>query len=740
MKRIAFFQDNLDVGGIQKSLVNLLRNFDYEHFQVDLYLSDRLSFWEVDFPPQLNIKYLKHIPRICSFIPFDTAKTMVSLEFADCGEYDLAVDFNSYQFSCALGALTVPAKRRVMWIHNNVSVKLENEWKYRVLWHNFKDKFKYYDGFVGVSQGVIEPFMASSGIFDPSRFTVIQNTIDTGEIYSKAREETDFAPDPNKMNFVAIGRLCHQKGYDLMLDAFAKASRQRDDLHLYIIGDGDKRFFLEYQRDSLGLTDKVTFLGQQINPFQYMDKMDAFVSTSRYEGQPLNVMEAKALGLPLYCTRNLEKYSEGLKGYEDIVAALVSARRVPKNRDDLHEYNGEIIRRIKQLAEPEPEAAPRKKTVNIIALHLGVGGVEKAIISMANLFVQRYEVNLFSVYNMPGSPAFPLDSRVHVLYMLRDIPNREAWKDALRGLHPIRFARESIRSVKILLGKKRAVRRIIRSVTDGVLITTRHEDNVQLSKYGAPGVLKIGQLHHDHGFERKYVRGFRKQYGSIDVLALLTPQLVAEAAELMRGWNSHTRLVYIPNFLERYPAEVPLAAREKTVLAAGRLTGVKRFDLLIRQFAHIHHRAPDWKLRILGDGEEGARLHALVRELGAEAYISLPGRKNGGEMEREMCAAAFFAMSSRSEGFPFVLLEAQSCALPILAYDVRVGPGFIVHQGQDGYLVPEGDQALYEQRMLEMMAAPALLRQMGQQAMEEAKQFSRENVAEKWYSVIENEE
>ena len=105
-----------------------------------------------------------------------------------------------------------------------------------------------------------------------------------------------------------------------------------------------------------------------------------------------------------------------------------------------------------------------------------------------------------------------------------------------------------------------------------------------------------------------------------------------------------------------------------------------------------------------------------------------------------MCTASFFAMSSRSEGFPFVLLEAQSCALPILAYDVRVGPGFIVHQGQDGCLVPEGDQALYEQRMLEMMADPAMLRRMGQKAMEEAKQFSRKNVAEKWYSVIENEE
>lgn len=739
MKRIAFFQDNLDVGGIQKSLVNLLRNFDYEHFQVDLYLSERRSFWEVDFPEQLNIKYLRHIPRMYSFIPFDVAKSLVSLDFGDCEEYDLAIDFNSYQFSCALGALSVPAKRRVMWIHNNVSIKLENEWKYRVLWHNFKDKFKYYDRFVGVSKGVIEPFMASSGIYDAGKFTVIQNTIDTGEIFSKAGEETDFTVDPNKMNFVAIGRLCHQKAYDIMLDVFSKAGRQRDDLHLYIIGDGDKKFFLEYQRDSLGLTDKVTFLGRQTNPFKYMDKMDAFVSTSRYEGQPLNIMEAKALGLPLYCTKNLEKYSEGLEGREDIVSAIASASRTPKTRDDLHEYNAEIIRRIKQLAEPEAEAGPKKKTVNIIALHLGVGGVEKAIISMANLFAERYHVNLFSVYDMPGSPAFPVDERVKVIYMLRDVPNRDEWKAALRGLRPLRFIRESFRSVKILLGKKRAVRRIIKNVHSGVLITTRHEDNLQLSKYGSDGVLKIAQMHHDHRFIKKYVRGFKYRYGGIDVLALLTPGLVEEVREMMRGRNGHTRLVYMPNFLEHYPKEPELAQREKTVLAAGRLTGVKRFDLLIRQFARIHEKAPDWKLRILGDGEDGPALEKLVRELGAEDYILLAGRKSGPEVEAEMCSAAIFAMSSRSEGFPFVLLEAQSCALPILAYDVRVGPGFIVHQGEDGYLVPEGDEAMYERRMLELMNSPGLLRTMGLKAMEQAKQFSRENVAEKWYSVIEHE-
>lgn len=736
MQRIAFFQDNLDVGGIQKSLMNLLRNFDYENFQVDLYLSDKKSFWEADFPEQLNIKYLRHLPRVCSFIPFDTARQLVKLDFSDCEEYDLAIDFNSYQFSCALGALTVPAKRRVMWIHNNVEIKLQNEWRYRVLWYNFKDKFKYYDQFVAVSQGVIEPFKECSGIYD-KKYTVIQNTIDTAEIYAKAAVPTDFTVDGDKLNFVAIGRLCHQKAYDIMLDVFNKASAGRDDMHLYIIGDGEKRLMLEYKRDSLGLTDKVSFLGQMTNPFQVMDKMDAFVSTSRYEGQPLNIMEAKALGLPLYCTKNLEIYSEGLTGREDIVADIAAATREERHRDDLADYNAEIIRRIKALVDDcGGDPGPQKKRVSIIALHLGVGGVEKAIINMANLFAERYEVKIYSVYNMPGSPAFPLDSRVRVKYLLRDVPNRREWREAVQSRNIPGFFRESLRSVRILLGKRLAVIGAVRAVKNGVLITTRHEDNIPLSRYGSKQVLKIAQLHHDHGFKRKYVWGFKHLYGNIDVFELLTPGMAEEVAQLMRGWNSHTRVIYMPNFLTRYPDSTD-GERTNTVVAAGRLTEVKRFELLIRQFARIHSRAPDWKLRILGDGEDMPRLTAAVAECAAEDYIQLAGTKSAPEVESEMCAGAIFAMSSRSEAFPFVLLEAQSCALPIIAYDVRVGPGFLVHDGRDGFLVPEGQQTLYEEKLLELMRSPELRGRMAEAAVREAQTYSRENVAEKWYSVIE---
>lgn len=350
MIRIAIFQNDLGVGGIQKSLVNLLNSFDYERFQVDLYLSCKESFWDVSFPAKLNVRYLKPTPRVFSFMPFDMAKALLKYDFSGVEEYDLAIDFNSYQCSCAVGALSVPAKRRVMWIHNNVAIKLENEWKYRVLWNFFKGKFKYFDGFVPVSAALEAPFRAASGVKDKP-FTVIQNVINVDEIRRGSEAEPEgLKLDKSCMNFVALGRLCHQKGYDLMLDIFAKALEKREELRLYIIGDGEDRKTLEEQAEKLSIADKVTFLGRRENPYCYMKQMDAFVSTSRYEGQPLNIMEAMAIGLPLYCSKNLESYTEGLTGYDNMTEAIVNAPKQDKRPDDLVEYNNKILNSIAKLA------------------------------------------------------------------------------------------------------------------------------------------------------------------------------------------------------------------------------------------------------------------------------------------------------------------------------------------------------------------------------------------------------
>ena len=376
------------------------------------------------------------------------------------------------------------------------------------------------------------------------------------------------------------------------------------------------------------------------------------------------------------------------------------------------------------------------KKVRIIALHLAFGGIEKAICSMANLFAERCEVEILSVYHMPDSPAFPLSERVKVRWLLDDIPNQDAWHAALSAHNLPGIARESVRAAKILRDKKHAVIETIKSAEDGVVITTRPEDNVLLSRYGKPGALKIAQLHQDHRFDKTLVKNFQKDYGGVDVFALLTPGLRDEVQNLMRGNNSHTRCVYLPNFLEHFPDDPHKYPREKTVLAVGRLHEVKRFELLIRLFAALHRQFPDWKLRIVGDGEEREKLERSIRELHAGDYVNLTGRKDAGGVEEEMLHASVFAMTSRSEGFPFVLLEAQSCGLPVVAFDVRVGPGFVVQDGVNGYLAADMAYEDFCEKLASLMKDEDLRRKMSGAAIARAAEFSREKVGGMWYSLI----
>ncbi|MBR4393496.1 MAG: glycosyltransferase [Oscillospiraceae bacterium] len=348
MKRIAFFQQDLGAGGIQKSLVNLLRAWDYSRCEAELFLFEEGCFFEGGLPKELKVHVLPKPPRRLSFVPFETAKKHFHYDLSEYGEFDIAVDFNSYQLSCALAALSLNAKKRVMWIHNDVEIKLRNEWKYRVLWNCFRGKFRYYDLFVPVSEALIAPFRKASGRED-AEFLIIPNYIDVKEIRLKELEPmTDPVPEESSVNFVALGRLCHQKGYDIMIDLFAEACRKRDELRLYIIGEGPDRQMLE-KKAQAAAPEKIRFLGARKNPYAVMHAMDAFISTSRYEGQGMNILEAKAVGLPIYCPKHLEKYCEGFTGYDDLLEAVLRAQKAEKHPDDLLDYNERTLRAVYEL-------------------------------------------------------------------------------------------------------------------------------------------------------------------------------------------------------------------------------------------------------------------------------------------------------------------------------------------------------------------------------------------------------
>ena len=348
MKKIAIFQNDFHVGGIQSALINILENIDYSKCEVDLYVNDNEPFYTIPEHENLNVIYVKPFPFFAKLIYFDVVKAFGAKRFGFDKKYDVAIDFNSYQHECAVGALSVEAKKRVMWIHNDVVIKLQNEKKYKVLWHFFKGKFKHFDEFCAVSGGVETSFREMSGLAD-AKITVIPNYIDTGAIFAKAEQETDFSVNNENYNLCTMGRLCHQKGFDILLNYMAELAEKRPDIHLYMIGDGPDRQALEKQIAELGLGERVSMLGNQKNPFPYLKQMDGFVLTSRYEGQGIVLWEAKSLGLELFMSKHLEKYNAGLTGYDDIVSALCAAERKDREYDALSDYNANISKKLEEV-------------------------------------------------------------------------------------------------------------------------------------------------------------------------------------------------------------------------------------------------------------------------------------------------------------------------------------------------------------------------------------------------------
>ena len=379
-----------------------------------------------------------------------------------------------------------------------------------------------------------------------------------------------------------------------------------------------------------------------------------------------------------------------------------------------------------------------KKRVYITALHMQHGGIEMAISLLSNALAKRgYIVTILSVYNL-GEVAYRLEPNVEVQYLTNVAPNRTEFLQAKREHNVYKLFKEGLYSLKVLYLKNKSMKNAISNIEDGIIISTRNEHSVLLSKYGKKGVCKIAQLHHDHEFKREYVRDFQKNYKNIDSFVLLTQGLKNEVEEMMRGHNTHTKCVVIPNFLEEVVNDVELERKEKTILFVGRLHPVKGLERLLDIWKIISEKYSDWKLKIIGGGELDKVLKAKVEQLNMDGSVDITGAMEHNKVLNEMKKASIFAMTSYSEAFPFVLIEAMSKGLPVVAFDVRVGPRAIVDHNKDGFLVDDGDLAQFAEYVSMLISNKNQWAKLSTNALDKSKIFTEKSVIKKWIDLFDD--
>lgn len=172
----------------------------------------------------------------------------------------------------------------------------------------------------------------------------------------------------------------------------------------------------------------------------------------------------------------------------------------------------------------------------------------------------------------------------------------------------------------------------------------------------------------------------------------------------------------------------------KTVLTVGRLTHVKGFDLLIIAWSKIAQQIPDWKIVIVGSGEDEMMLKQMAKGLGVDDSIVFAGQQKN--MDRFYRQASFFCMSSRFEGLPMVLLEAQSYGLPIVAFDCDTGPAEIVVNGT-GYLVENLNvKSLSNQLLIACLMSFEDYNTMSKNATINSTKYNIDNIVNHWTVLL----
>lgn len=203
----------------------------------------------------------------------------------------------------------------------------------------------------------------------------------------------------------------------------------------------------------------------------------------------------------------------------------------------------------------------------------------------------------------------------------------------------------------------------------------------------------------------------------------------------LQGTQHKNQITAIPN-----PCPFPVQdnvypKHSKIVLAVGRLVNIKGYDLLLQTWLKVIETAPDWQLKIVGEGEDRASLSSFIVDNNLSGSVELVG--NTDNVEQYYKSAAVFCLSSRFEGFPMVLLETLSFGLPVVSFDCDTGPAEIL-DGTGSILVKPYDTGLLADGLNTLIADIDLRENISVASKEKAKQYQSDKIIKSWITLLEN--
>lgn len=364
----------------------------------------------------------------------------------------------------------------------------------------------------------------------------------------------------------------------------------------------------------------------------------------------------------------------------------------------------------------------------LVIYSLARGGAERVMSTLANSWAEQGREVTIVTLDTQDRDAYWLDQRVRRVALGMAASPRNAWQilwNNLRRWRALRAAAKRLRPDAVV-----SFTANVNTLSLLALLGLRIP--VVVSERVDPLQVEIGRL-------RSELRRFFYPYAAAVVVQ--TRKVLGDMQQQFPG----TRLAVIPNPVPRVDPDAEhnsphlneflgIPAGAKIVAGMGRLDSQKGFDLLIDAFRRMSSAYPDWHMVIFGKGPERPDLEARIVAVGLNGRVHLPGEIM--TARQYLKQVDIFALSSRFEGFPNVLVEAMACGCAVVSFDCPSGPGEIIRSGHDGLLAPAGDVEGLAEAMRSLMDNPALRAELGHNARVVADRFSIEHVMNLWDQLL----
>ena len=371
------------------------------------------------------------------------------------------------------------------------------------------------------------------------------------------------------------------------------------------------------------------------------------------------------------------------------------------------------------------------KIIYCIAGTCHSGGMERVLANKANYLTGHgYEVVIVTTDQQGLPPFFPLAEQIRCIDLGINYEENNGKSFANKLLHyPLKQYRHKKRLAAILKQEKPDITvsmfcndaGFITRINDGSKkVLEIHFSKFKRLQYNRKGLWRLADLWRSKQDE-KTVRRFDK--------------FVVLTEEDKGYWGNLPNITVIPN-ANTFATSQTAALENKKVIAVGRYTHQKGLERLIEAWHILSPEFPDWKLDIIGDGEERDKLQHLIRFYHLEGQVTLASPTKS--IDKVYLDASVLAMSSRYEGLPMVLLEAQAFGLPIVSFACKCGPKDIVADGETGFLVEENDIEGLAWQLAKVMKDKNLRKQMGRKAKEATLRYAEDAVMAKWTALFDS--